>query len=933
MTFARLIQLLLSLSVVVLLGLLVNTGGTDIQQHDQIMDHLRQLKQLDATLNQHLLKLRYGLLPDYDPVVRTVVELRALRHDLTTGRIAIYHKGQADIDRSLEAYGELLMKQSSFIERFAAENKTFDNSLRNFPLITTELAGRVREDRPDDPLGMLLTDLLQKVLIYNLTVEDELEVEVHRLISALSNIRGQYPPDVSQGIMEVLAQAQTILKQKEGIDARVAEFVSMPSMQRLDELHQAYTAHYTQTMQRANRYRFYLYGLCILLLASLAYIMLKLRESVRLLNKRQQELTRANADLETEIAEHQRTEQRLALQYTLTRVLAESSSLTEAAPPILHAICEHLGCALGVVWSVDHHANVLRCVTLWHAPGTDMAEFEETTWRTTLASGVGLPGRVWASGKPVWLSDIVEESGLPSVPLAANAGLHGALAFPIWSGTAVTGVIEFFSRQIQQPDEDLLQMLSAIGSLLGQFIEHRRLEQQRQEQSEALERSNRELAQQQAAMHSLLNDLQASKKALEAHNRELTRREGITQSLLRDLRGAKERIEEQANTLQAANTKLHELGLLKDDFVAKVSHELRTPLTSIKEGLGLLLDNLLGQTTPDQQDFLKTMDGDIDRLAELINNMLDISKIEAGRMQLARVRVEVPEFIHSLVRSYQPILGQRTVNVECAEVSPVFIDRNRILQVLTNLFSNALKVTQDSGRITFHADQRNDLVAIAVEDNGPGISPEDLPKLFEKFSQVGPPRIERPFGTGLGLTVCKELTELHRGRIEVASEVGRGTTFTVFLPAYTDTFALTESFRELRESVPPSEGQTTCLIAIQGHSLLTPGGEPGQHRQQLERLADDVRQYLHRGDIVLALEPSWIVVLALTDATAVQVIVKRLRERLRDGSRLRFGAAVYPGDGAEPTALFERATLRLDQALTSLEPPRNVRRLSVEKTG
>src|SRR6185295_14794000 len=119
-----------------------------------------------------------------------------------------------------------------------------------------------------------------------------------------------------------------------------------------------------------------------------------------------------------------------------------------------------------------------------------------------------------------------------------------------------------------------------------------------------------------------------------------------------------EKIEHQAGQLQSANTKLKDAAALKDEFVAKVSHELRTPLTSIKEGMSLLMDKALGPVTPDQGEFLHVMDQDIDRLTELINNMLDISKIEAGRMRLLRVRVDAPRLIESLVKTYQPILGR-----------------------------------------------------------------------------------------------------------------------------------------------------------------------------------------------------------------------------------------------------------------------------------
>jgi signal transduction histidine kinase len=421
-----------------------------------------------------------------------------------------------------------------------------------------------------------------------------------------------------------------------------------------------------------------------------------------------------------------------------------------------------------------------------------------------------------------------------------------------------------------------------------------------------------------AQRYRLEEERERHRAALEQTNRELVQRERVAQSLLEDLRVAKAQIEQQATTLQNANTKLRGLAALKDEFVAKVSHELRTPLTSIKEGLSLILDGALGKTTADQQDFLKTMDGDLDRLTDLINNMLDISKIEAGRMRLTRTRVEVRSLVDSLLRTYQTLLGHRTVRLDGGPVPPIFADANRMLQVLTNLFSNAVKFTADTGTITFRIDRRDGMVAVSVRDNGPGVSPEDLPKLFQKFSQVGSPAAGHPRGTGLGLVVCKELTELHGGSIQVESKVGEGTAFTLLLPGYSDEFAITESVRELQSLLAGEEGQEVALIAIDAAPLLSapPAGDAA-HREGLERLTGEVRHHLHRGDIVLAIEPSWVVVAVITDVRGVQAIARRLSRSLKGGDRLRFGAAIQEDGGTDPMALFHRAAEALDQGLTS----------------
>jgi PAS domain S-box-containing protein len=182
------------------------------------------------------------------------------------------------------------------------------------------------------------------------------------------------------------------------------------------------------------------------------------------------------------------TEQRLAAQYAVARVLSESATLDEATPRILQAVCETLQWDAGTIWNVDRHAGVLRCVDIWRRAELAIEAFEARTRRTTFASGVGLPGRIWARGEPAWIPDVTRDSNFPRARFAARTGLHGAFGFPIRSGAEVLGVIEFFSREIRQPNAPVLEMFAAIGSQIGQFIERRRAE-------EELRRLNRDLEQ------------------------------------------------------------------------------------------------------------------------------------------------------------------------------------------------------------------------------------------------------------------------------------------------------------------------------------------------------------------------------------------------------------------------------------------------------
>jgi GAF domain-containing protein len=168
------------------------------------------------------------------------------------------------------------------------------------------------------------------------------------------------------------------------------------------------------------------------------------------------------------------SDRRRTAQYAVARTLSEAASIAEAAPRLLSAVGESLGWEVGAIWKIDR--GVLHCIDVWQAPGLSVPQFEAVTREMTFPPGIGLPGRVWSTGRAAWIRDVVRDDNFPRAPMAAAEGLHGAFAFPISSGAEVLGVVESFSREVREPDEDMLEMIAAIGSQIGLFMQHREAE-------------------------------------------------------------------------------------------------------------------------------------------------------------------------------------------------------------------------------------------------------------------------------------------------------------------------------------------------------------------------------------------------------------------------------------------------------------------------
>ncbi len=431
-----------------------------------------------------------------------------------------------------------------------------------------------------------------------------------------------------------------------------------------------------------------------------------------------------------DISVRKRTEQRLAVQYTVTRILAESASLDEATPKILQSICEHVNWELGEVWLVDTGSPALRWGGVWHVPFLDFREFIAFSRGTVFERGIGLPGRVWADSRPAWITDVTVDNNFPRTAFAAKVGLHAGFAFPIRSEGEVIGVMAFFSRRALPPDDDLLKMFVALGSQIGDFLTRKKAEEALVRYSGELERSNKEL-QMFASIAS--HDLQEPLRVVSGFAQLLEQRykgkldksandfigyivDGAErmQQLIRDLLDYS-RVTTRGNPFKPA------------DCEVVMQRALMNLKTAVEESSAVITADPLPVVTADES-----------QLMHLFQNLIGNSVKYRKKEEPPRIHVSV-----------KPIAECGAGNAECRIKSEI---------------------------------KRGWL--FSVRDNGIGIETQYFDRIFQVFQRLHK-REDYP-GTGIGLAICKKIVERHGGSIWVESEPGHGSTFFFTLPDWSD---------------------------------------------------------------------------------------------------------------------------------------------------
>ena len=409
----------------------------------------------------------------------------------------------------------------------------------------------------------------------------------------------------------------------------------------------------------------------------------------------------------------------------MTRILAESATIKDAVNGVLRVVGENLDWELGMFWEMEKQNQRLRFVDLWHAPDVEADEFIKDSKDRTFTRGEGLVGRVWATGKSMWIPDVCADPSFRRADMAARAGLHGAFAFPVSKGERLYGVIDCFTRTRREPDPDVLEMLADLGIKVGVFVDRKRTEQELRETEARLVQEQR-LAEVARVLgdigHDLKNLLMPITGGAELLEAELSECFGTLP-------------ETTAAAIKPARERTHEL----TEMIKQNSRRIND---RVKE----IADSVKGLTRPPQ--FAPC------RLADVVSNVYQTLRILADEQ-------------HVVLRA------------EGLDSLPVIrADESRLFNAIYNLVNNAIPEVPSGGSVTIRGrlDESGKQVVLSVIDTGKGMSPEVRDSLFS-YQAIS----RKVGGTGLGTKIVKDVVDAHGGTITVESTEGKGTAFHITL--------------------------------------------------------------------------------------------------------------------------------------------------------
>ena len=547
----------------------------------------------------------------------------------------------------------------------------------------------------------------------------------------------------------------------------------------------------------------------------------------------------------TDVASRHRAEALRDCIAAVREVIVSAATVDQAIPQVLRPFCEQSGWTAAQYWMLDADGKSMRARYAWHAVDASVDSFLHASRALVLKPAAGVAGRAWQSGVVTAEEDIERQGDYQPLVAARSAGIRSALAFPVVESGDVVGVVELVSRERRSPTDDEIPVFMTAGVELGQFMVRARTAQALR-RSEAdhraiFERSpigiarignGGELLEANPSLLQMLghdaDEMRSTAwpELLHAYDQAAARQRrapflaGISDGgslqvraataggewlwlqlsatsipdasgapehvlvMVEDVTVVRETSDKLAESLEAqqeANANLAKLDQTKSEFLSIVSHEFRTALTGIQGFSELIRD---GGLEPDEvRAYGGYIFNDADRVNRLIGDMLDLDRMESGRMTMRSGDVDINDIIMEAISRAAP----SAVTVEFkSDLDPrlpiVSGDRDRLIQVLSNLVNNAVKYSPEGGTVTLATRVDGRFALVSVTDTGLGIPQQEIGHVFERFRRVRSGAAQSIPGTGLGLTIVKQIVEMHGGKIWVESAVGHGSSFHFTIP-------------------------------------------------------------------------------------------------------------------------------------------------------
>lgn len=370
--------------------------------------------------------------------------------------------------------------------------------------------------------------------------------------------------------------------------------------------------------------------------------------------------------------------------------------------------------------------------------------------------------------------------------------------------------------------------------------------------------------------------------------------------------------------LQNTNKKLEKLEQLKSEFISIVSHELRTPLTAIKNSLNIILSGKSGEIPSAMANFLNMASRNVSRLAGIINDLLDLSKIEAGKLEYRFEKFEIKTPLDNVCGTFISMAQEKNITLDFdiqPDLSPCYGDLDRIEQVLSNLVSNAIKFTQENGNIKISAKDaviediekcppnlKEGYIKISVKDTGIGISSEDIPKVFDKFQQIESALVRKVGGTGLGLSIARQLIEDHRGCIWAESEVGLGSEFSFLLPkAKESNIFVLELDKLIQKSKQTHSNLGMITIKEKGKNFISEFAK----NPSIVTKYDNARIFTDYGENSTKMH----IILPEANKMAMDILLQKIKELIISHNfkyNISLGGVIYPEEAINSDELLQK---------------------------